>query len=120
MTTALESPAGQGRRRPSLPRIGGRAGAILVASALALGALSAPARADDATATGPAAVVVGQAIRVSGRGWVSPPAAGGGGSVIGVKLDDSVLTPKTPPVNPIDKQPNTRVWAIVQAPSMRS
>ena len=52
---------------------------------------------------------------MSGTGWISPEAAGGGGSVIGVKLDDSVLTPKTPPINPFDNHPNTRVWAIVQA-----
>lgn len=121
MTTALESPAVHGRRRPSLPQLAGRAGAVVVAAALALGGLAAPARAgtaianDGASATGPDAVVVGQAIRVSGTGWISPELAGGGGSVIGVKLDDSELTPKTPPVNPINSQPNTRVWAIVQA-----
>ncbi len=121
MTTALEPPATRHRRRPSSRHGIGRAGAILVAAALGFGALSMPARAvtgsanDGATATGPDAVVVGKAIRVSGTGWISPEAAGGGGSVIGVKLDDSVLTPKVAPVNPIDGLPNTRVWAIVQA-----
>lgn len=121
MTTALEPRGAEHRNsRRGLPAAG-RAAAIVIAAALSLGSLSLPARAgtgtavDGATATGPDAVVVGKSIRVSGTGWIAPDAAGGGGSVIGVKLDDSVLTPKTPPVNPVDSQPNTRVWAVVQA-----
>ena len=121
MTIALEPPVTQERGRLRLRHAIGRAGVIVVAAVLGLGGLSMPARAvtaeaaDGATATGPDAVVVGKAIRVSGTGWISPEIAGGGGSVIGVKLDDSVLTPKTPPINPFDNHPNTRVWAIVQA-----
>ena len=120
MTTALE-PATAPARGRSLPRLAGRAGAVLLAAALSLGALSSPAQAgtgtapDGATATGPDVVVVGKAIRVTGKGWISPDAAGGGGSVIAVKLDDKDITPKVSPVNPITNQPNTRVWAIVQA-----
>ena len=121
MTSALEPRGAEHRNsRRGLPAAG-RAAAIVIAAALSLGSLSLPARAgtgtavDGATATGPDAVVVGKSIRVSGTGWIAPDAAGGGGSVIGVKLDDSVLTPKTPPVNPVDSQPNTRVWAVVQA-----
>lgn len=123
MTTVLQLPATQHRRRTPVPRGARRLATILVATALGLGVGCMSARAatgsanDGATATGPDAVVVGKAIRVSGKGWVAPDAAGGGGSVIGVKLDDGVLTPKVPPVNPSDGRPNTRVWAIVQAKS---
>ena len=119
MTTLLEQPPAA-RRRGSLTTHLRRAGAVLLATALGLGGLSLPALAstatagEGATATGPDSVIVGQSLHIEGDGWVSPAAAGGG-SVIGVKLDDSTLAPPTAVTNPVSGAPFNGVWAIVQA-----
>ncbi|WP_157635514.1 hypothetical protein [Nostocoides japonicum] len=125
MSPVLEQPTTRRRRRRALPRSRAlvRAGALLTATALGAVGMVLPAEAstgtanDGATATGPDTVVVGQSIHLEGEGWVAPAAAGGGGSVIGVKLDDSNLTTQPPPTNPVNNQPVTIVWGLVKADS---
>lgn len=67
----------------------------------------------NAVATAPATVVSGHAIRVKGSGFVHPL---GGGSVLGVKLDDGATQPTDRQVvNPVDSSVKSGLWAIIEA-----
>ncbi len=122
MISAPAQPTVRHRRR-SLPttRAWARAGALLVATALGTVGMTLPAQAttgttaDGATATGPDTVVVGQSIHIEGDGWVAPSSAGGGGSVLGVKIDDGSLSPVTAPTNPTTGTAVPGVYAVIQA-----
>ena len=90
---------------------------LVALSGLVLPAAAETKKTDDgAEATGPAEVVVGQAITISGTDWKAPSEVG---SVIAIKLDLGAVTTTRTLVNPGDNSEitNNTVYGVTRADS---